>query len=237
MAALVFLCLATALTGCQRDAAPRKAIIFCAASLTLAVDQCMVDQKSRFAIQSGGSNLLATQYLAGAPADILLLADVDVISRTGHQQELESAIIASNELVLIEGKNRVGLSRKPTESILALADPLTAPLGKYSLEALETERIQATRILLKDATAVLSAVASGHADLGVVYTTDAKNNPSVKIIKTFQPESYSPIFYQALLVEPQNPAARTLFEALQSDRGEKILGAAGFKVISKKSKR
>jgi ABC-type molybdate transport system substrate-binding protein len=43
--------------------------------------------------------------------------------------------------------------------------------------------------------AALILVARGAAPLGVVYASDAKAEPSVKVVATFPPDSHPPIIY------------------------------------------
>ena len=56
--------------------------------------------------------------------------------------------------------------------------------------------------------AALILVARGEAPLGIVYATDAKVEPAVKIIGVFPDNSHDPIVYPAAAIGNAKPAAK-----------------------------
>jgi molybdate transport system substrate-binding protein len=62
--------------------------------------------------------------------------------------------------------------------------------------------------MTQDVRAALALVAQGVASLGIVYETDAKIEPRVKVIGTFPVDSHRPIIY---------PVAATVTAKLEAD--------------------
>ena len=78
--------------------------------------------------------------------------------------------------------------------------------------------------------AALAFVARGEAPLGVVYATDAKAEPKVKVIATFPESSHAPIVYPAAVVHAskQGAAAQAFLSFLAGRDGQAILRRRGF---------
>src|SRR5204863_6416021 len=75
------------------------------------------------------------------------------------------------------------------------------PVGIYAKEALQKlglwEAVEPKLAMVGNVRAALVLVARGEAPLGIVYATDAKAEPAVKIIGTFADDSHEPIVYPA----------------------------------------
>jgi len=175
-----------------------------------------------------------TQYLAGAQAELLLLADASLEQRLPADKIAESSAFASNRLVLAaqqDGPADANLLLHDSV-LLALADPKSAPLGVYSEQALKNARIAAQRVYLKDATAVLSTLDLGHADMAVVYASDLGHWPGLREVPGLDLSGHEPILYLAVLLEGAGPEARQLYQDLTSERGQAALKAAGFTAVA-----
>ena len=212
--------------GCTREP---KTTVFCAASLTEVVTQISKGTEENFSLHSGGSHTLVSQYLGGAQADLLILADAALIETLGSERKFESKVFAGNRLVLACAKERaIDLEALQLESTtLALASPETAPLGRYSEQALEEVKWKARRVYLKDATAVVVTLSLGHADAAVVYASDLRSRPELIAIP-FDLSRHDPVRYRAVLPEPASPPAVELYERLTSEAGQNVLATAGF---------
>ncbi len=82
----------------------------------------------------------------------------------------------------------------------------------------------------------LSLVARGEAKYGVVYATDAKAEPKVRVVAIFPADSHAPIVYPVAVVAGSKNADAATFEAfLSSQAAVKILTGQGFKLLSKPS--
>ena len=76
--------------------------------------------------------------------------------------------------------------------------------------------------------AALTLVARGEAPLGIVYETDAKVEPNVKIVGTFPPDSHPPIVYPAALTVNAKPEAARYLAFLRSGAAKAVFEAYGF---------
>jgi molybdate transport system substrate-binding protein len=185
------------------------------------------------AINSGGSNTLVRQAELGAKTDLLLLADDKLAREALLPRGYSVQPIAGNQLVVIAASHaggRVDDFRQALagSSPLAVADPLTAPLGSYTLEALQGLSLTRTLLPLQDAQAVLSAVSLGHAPSGIVYRSDAASDPRVTLVATLPSNRHRPIVYVAALPPQASPSARRLVDSLRAGQGRDLLSQHGF---------
>ena len=86
------------------------------------------------------------------------------------------------------------------------------PAGKYGKAALTYLGVWdavAPRVAqAENARAALTFVARGEAPLGIVYGTDAKSEPAVKVVGTFPENSHPRILYPVTLTASAKPEAR-----------------------------
>ena len=185
--------------------------------------------EEEFTLHSGGSHTLVSQYIGGARADLLILADAALVETLGSERKFESKVFAGNRLVLACAKERaIDLEALELESTtLALANPQSAPLGRYSEQALREVEWKARRVYLKDATAVLVTLSLGHADAAVVYASDLRGRPELIAIP-YDLSRHDPVRYLAVLPEPASPATAQLYQRLTSEAGQNLLATAGF---------
>lgn len=187
-------------------------------------------------VNRGGSNTLVRQVLLGAQADLLLLAD-DTLAREELQPKgYELETLASNELVIVapSGKALPTLATAEPEALLAaasqlaVADPKTAPLGGYTEQALKQYQFKAKRVPLQDAQAVLTSVALGHVDLGVVYRSDTLAEKNVQVLAAIPARLHRQIRYIAAIAPDASPQSLAFVESLKSGVGKELLRAHGF---------
>ncbi len=229
-----------------------KLTIFAAASLKNALDAAAsawtAESGKEVAISYAASSALARQIEQGAPADIFFSADRDWMNRLIEQQLVAagSAIdLLGNEIVLIAPADSAietrietdfPLARLLGDGRLAMADVKAVPAGKYGKAALESLGVWAsveTRIAqAENVRAALKLVAAGEAPLGIVYATDARAEPAVKVIGAFPATSHPPIVYPvAALTGSTNPDTSALLAFLQSAKAAAIFTAQGFTVL------
>ena len=80
----------------------------------------------------------------------------------------------------------------------------------------------------------LTLVSRGEAKFGIVYATDAKADPKVKVVGTFPASSHSPIVYPVALIEASaNPDAVDFLSYLRSQVATKIFTEQGFEILAK----
>ena len=207
--------------------------MFCAASLTGAVQSTARSEGIAVVLNSGGSNALVRQVEQGAKADVLLLADDREARKTLEPRGYKVMALASNQLVVIAPAPAKIEKESFAEALqgtreLAVADPATAPLGGYTQEALQGLSLSAKLIPLKDAEAVLSAVALSHAGLGIVYRSDAMAEPGVRVIADVPTNRHRPVLYVAVLPSTPSPDSQRLVDSLLSGKGKDVLRQRGF---------
>ena len=86
-----------------------------------------------------------------------------------------------------------------------------------------------TAILLSLRVAVIATlVARGEAALGIVYSTDAKVEPGVKIVGTFPADSHPPIIYPVAATTTAKPETADYLAFLQTSAAKAIFEKYGF---------
>jgi molybdate transport system substrate-binding protein len=226
--------------------------VFAAASLKNALD----DVNGAFTAHAGmkvrtsyaASSALMKQIENGAPADVFFSADLDWMDYGADKKLIknESRVdLLGNRLVLIAPReSRLGeVTIRPGFDLAQLAgngrivtgDVRAVPVGKYAKAALEKlgawERAQPKFAMTENVRAALTLVARGEAVLGIVYATDAKVEPNVKILGTFPADSHPPIVYPAALTSMSAPAAVEYLAFLRSPAAKAIFERAGFTFI------
>jgi molybdate transport system substrate-binding protein len=223
--------------------------IFAAASVKEALDEQVgkfqAQTSTRIVVSYGGSNALARQVEAGAPADIFLSADTDWIDYLDKRDLLRAGTrtdLLRNRLVLIAPADaRTSLSIGPSFALgaalgtgrLAMANPESVPAGKYGKAALTALGVWTSiesRIARTDnVRAALMLVARGEAPLGIVYATDAIAEPKVRIVDTFPEQTHPPIVYPiAILASSRTPSAQGFVDNLHSPAARAIWVRHGF---------
>ena len=102
-------------------------------------------------------------------------------------------------------------------------------LPHSALPSVEPKLAQAGN--LRDA---LALVSRGEAKFGIVYATDAKADPTVKVVGSFPASSHSPIAYPVALIDTSaNPGAADFISYLRSQAAMKIFTEQGFDILSK----
>jgi len=251
MKLLTRLCLILALAGCARlaPAEPRAPVVLAAASLqealTAAADSWASQEHPRPTLSFAASSALARQVEAGAPADLFVSADsewMDYLAARRLVRPGSRANLATNRLILIApAASRARVAMGPRLALapalgvwrLAMADPDSVPAGRYGREALTRlgawPQVAARLARAENVRAALALVARGEAPLGVVYATDARAEPRVRIIAEFPAASHTPIVYPvAGLARAANPEGEAFRRFLLSPQGQAILRRFGF---------
>jgi molybdate transport system substrate-binding protein len=239
----------------QADAAEEKTItVFAAASMKNALDE--VD--NLFTKQSGikivasyaASSSLMKQIEQGAPADVFLSADIDWMDYGIKHNLIKNnrrENLLGNRLVLIAPKDsKIGnVTIAPGFDLAALAgsghiatgDVRAVPAGLYAKAALEKlgiwSSVESKIAMAENVRAALVLVARGEAPLGIVYETDAKVDPSVKIIGVFPEDSHPPIIYPVAMTKDAKPDAARYLAFLTTPEAKAVFERYGFRVLAK----
>lgn len=192
----------------------------------------------------GASGALAQQIQQGAPVDVFFSAatkQMDALQQANLLINETRRHLLTSSLVLITPKNGVALSSfkqltAPRIKKIAIGEPKTVPVGQYAQEMLTKigiwQQIKPKLVLGNNVRQVLTFVESGNANAGIVYRTDAKTSPKVKV-RAMAPETlHSPIVYPlAVIKSSRNPAAAKAFvQFLAGDRAKIVFKKYGFGV-------
>jgi molybdate transport system substrate-binding protein len=242
---LLAVTLVTAFTAGTATAA--DIIVSAASSLTNAFNDIGKDyekanpnQKVSFNFASSGA--LLQQISRGAPVDVFASADQETMDRANKQNLIVRTSrhdFVRNTLVVIapkgsqsapkslEGLKDAGITR------LAISNPESVPVGRYSKEALETaglwEAIKGKSLNTQNVRQSLDYVARGEADAGFVYVTDAAIMPD-KVDVLFEVPTKTPILYPIAAVKGggNENFALKFIAYVRSDAGQKVLAKYGF---------
>ncbi len=211
--------------------------IYAAASLRAGFDElatAMEEQHPRLdvvPIVYDGSSTLATQIQEGAPVDVFASADENNMSKV-ESLVVSPEIFATNTLVIaVPAGNPADVT-----SIADLADVATVlcapevPCGAASRDLLALDGVAVEPVSMEqNVTAVLTKVATGDAEAGLVYATDAAAEPAVEAIVPDRADDVVNRYPIAALADAPNPdAARAFIELVTGATGQDILASLGF---------
>lgn len=226
-------------------------LVFAASSLTEVLEAVGRDAEAagdgRVRFSFAGSATLARQIRAGAPADVVIAADretIDALADAGAVLPDSRTPIVSNRLVVVvpadDERALAALSELAAARFerIALAEPGSVPAGRYAREALvgagAWEALGARLVATESVRSALAAVATGSVDAGVVFATDARTEPRVRVALELPADASSPIVYVGAVVrDPRDPAAAHRFLArLISPEVAERFRRAGFALLS-----
>ena len=220
-------------------------------SLNAAADAWVAKGHPRPVLSLAASSALARQIEAGAPADIFISADeewMDHVAARGFVRDDSRVDLLSNTLVLVApAGSTVALhiaSGFPlaqalgAEGRLATGSVDSVPVGRYAKQALASLHVWpqvSGRIAGTDSVrSALALVARGEVPLGIVYGTDARAEPKVRVVAIFPESSHEPIRYPLAVLKPSfentpaNPEAVGFANFLRSGAGKAIFRRFGF---------
>ena len=246
VSALVILC-GSAASAAQ--AQEKSLTVFAAASMKNALDDIDAAYTARTGVKVAASyaasSTLAKQIEQGAPADIFLSADIDWMDYATGKKNIDESTrvnLLGNSIVLIAPKDTrienvtIGqgfdLSKLAGDGKIATGDVKAVPVGKYAKAALEKlgawQAAEPKFAMADSVRAALTLVARGEAALGIVYSTDAKVEPGVKIVGTFPADSHPPIIYPVAATTTAKAEAADYLDFLRSSAAKTILEKYGF---------
>jgi len=250
LATIVLVCISLALSAAARA---DTLTVFAAASLKNAMDDVAVAWKAKggsaVTTSYAASSTLAKQIEQGAPADIFISADTQWMAYLATRSLVtDPKELLGNRLVLIAGAQDeattleihpgIDLAKALGGGRLAVGDPSHVPAGIYAKEALQSlgawDAVQSRLAPAADVRAALALVSRGEAPLGIVYETDARADPNVRIVAFFPEDSHAPIRYPAAQVKAShNPDAGKFLDFLKSPMATAIFTRYGFRIAGR----
>lgn len=215
--------------------------VFAASSLTgaytaIGKDFEKVHPGSMVKLSFGGSSTLVAQIEQGAIGDIFASAD-----QPNMQKAVDAGLVADspsvfarNRLEIVVGagnpKHVTGLSDLAHAGLIVVLCASAVPCGRYATQALQKAGVSVQAASQEaDVKAVVSKVALGEADAGIVYVTDVKAAgagvqgveipPSVNVVADY------PV---AILKDSQNAPLAKAFVSYLLGAGQPILARYGF---------
>jgi molybdate transport system substrate-binding protein len=246
--AIAAVALATTANGAD---APRIVTVYGAASLTNVLQQL----GDRFTQATGvpvrlsfaASSALARQIEAGSPADLFFSADqdwMDYLEQRGFIRKSTRRDLLGNRLALVApAASTVTLKIEPHFGLraalgterLATGDPDMVPVGRYARAALISLGVWtevADRLVpAENVRSALMFVARGETPLGIVYETDARIDPAVRIVDLFPLSSHPPITYPVALTRSASVEAARFLEFLRGAQARAAFEKFGFIVL------
>ena len=230
-------------------------VVFAAASLKNALDEIAATWakdtgKSAPKISYGASPTLAKQIEQGAPADLFISADLDWMDYVAAKNLIKADTrfnLLGNKIVLIAPKDSktatvaikgADLAKALNGGRLSMANVDSVPAGKYGKVALEKlgawNDVKDQIAQAENVRAALLLVARGEAPLGIVYSTDAAAEPTVRIVASFPEDSHPPIIYPAALTkDSKNADVKAFLDFLRNAKARASFEKQGFTVLAK----
>jgi molybdate transport system substrate-binding protein len=231
-----------------REPARQTVVVFAAASLSESFRALEHEYEAEHPeidvlINLAGSQLLATQLLEGAPADVFASADAASLDRVlAERPELPKTRqpFASNQLVIVV----------PSDSELDTFDELAqrlarpglkivlpgpeVPAGRYARKALDQlglrDAFEAKLVSNEDSVdGVLAKLTLGECDVGIAYATDVRRSNELRGISL--PDSVDVTARYELAVLADGPApehGRSFAAFVTGPRGQALLQVHGF---------
>lgn len=181
-----------------------------------------------------GSSALRLQIDQGAPADVVAVANEQVMTELAGEGHVEvSTPFATNRLVIaapVDGTAEVtGPESLADPDLLVGLCAIQVPCGQYAVDALHLSGVEPSVDTYEDDVRSLTTkLALGELDVGVVYATDvASRSQDITVIA---PLPGADVLYPIapLTDAPHADEAAAFVEFVLSAEGQSILEAAGF---------
>jgi molybdate transport system substrate-binding protein len=239
--------LSAALLG-RAGADERPVAVLAAASLRPALDEIASLRAeatgTQVAVTYGASDALVQQLNDGAPADLLV---------SGEQAAMDFAVerrlirpetrcrLVGNRLVLVAQKTSglievllgpgTRLSQLVQGGRIAIGEP-EMQAGGVARAALESLGLWADAepcaVAVDTSRAAAALVGRGEATLGVVFASDARLEPAVKVVGVFPEMSHAPIVYEAGATLASSAGGLALLDFLQDAAARAVFEKCGF---------
>lgn len=234
--------MAFALAACSpASEAEEGPVVLAAASLQEvlqdAADAWAAQGHAEPVLSFAGTQALARQVDAGAPADMLIAADAQWMDWLEERDLIETSsvqVVAANSLAFIRPLDAPENGQIALTGRLAMGDPDAVPAGRYARAALTEmglwQDVAALIVPTENVRAALALVERGEVDAGIVYASDAKASGRVRVepVALPLPPGTAIAYPAALVTNSVNAEAGEFLAFLASDEAAPIWCARGF---------
>lgn len=215
--------------------------VFAASSLTEAFTAAANAFEKRYPgtnveVSFGGSPTLVTQVINGAPAGVIALADLPNMSRLQQAGAVETPVaFAGNKLaIVVRRTNPRGITKLADLTrpglLIGLGGP-AVPVGAYARQAFARAGLEVPSASQEqDVKAIVTKVALGELDAGIVYVTDVQAGED-QVLGVDIPENQNIVAtYPAAVVRGTGnaPFAQAFLNWLRSGEGQRLVTSFGF---------
>ena len=194
------------------------------------------------AFNFAASDALLAQIAKGAPVDVFASADQDAMDRADAQKLLVAGSrrnFVGNALVMIVPNDSALGLKAPTDlqkaavKRVAIGNPASVPVGRYTRTALEAAALWAMvepkAVMAQSVRQALDYVARGEVEAGFVYATDAAiMKDKVKVVATVPTATAITYPIAAVNAGPNPDAARQFLDFVLTPAAQAVLGRHGF---------
>ena len=197
---------------------------------------------TRVVLNFGASDALLAQIAKGAPADVFASADPEAMDRAAAQRLLAPGSrrnFVGNALVMITpADSSLALKtpadlRKPEVKRIAIGNPASVPVGRYTKVALTTAglwtAVEPKAVYAQNVRQALDYVARGEVEAGFVYATDAAIlKDKVRVVSNVPTETAITYPIAAVAGSPNPDAARRFLDFVLTPAAQAVLARHGF---------
>ena len=190
----------------------------------------------------GASDALLAQIAKGAPADVFASADQETMDRAEAQKLLAPAsrrnFVANTLVMIVPGDSTLGLKapadlQKPEVKRVAIGNPASVPVGRYTKGSLETAKLWAAvepkAVFAQNVRQALDYVARAEVEAGFVYATDAAiMKDKVKVVALVPTETVISYPIASVAGSPNPDAARKFLDFVFTPAAQAVLARYGF---------
>ena len=232
------------LAGSFPARAEERVTVFAAASLRGALEAVLDAHDSAISVSYGGSGTMARQVAQGAPADLVILANVTWMDWLEGQgmvlPETRRALLGNTLVVIAPASAPEAAPLDPADILarlgggrLAVGQTRGVPAGIYARQWMERAGLWGDLsphlAETENVRAALALVSRGEAPLGVVYASDALADPGVRVVHEIDPGLHDPIVYPVAVVTGQERASvSAVVERLLAPEASDIFSRHGF---------
>lgn len=183
-------------------------------------------------VSNAASSELARQIIEGAPADVFAAADLVNMDRVSDQIDGSPIVFATNRLQIVtEPGNPRGvtsLDDLADPSLLFVTSDRRVPIGGYTETVLQRAGVSVRPVSYEEnVKAILNKVATGEADVGIVFVTDVLAAGS-RVTGVVIPDEANVVAQYPMARLNSSDGARRFVDFVTSSTGRAILGEFGF---------